>query len=260
MAALNAVALAGALSAQDPSWGTETFEIADGHAVLSGPGLYVNCALAAGLETDVAPHDLDRLEQRSRELGVPPGFEVTELTRKSVLELLVDRGYQIESATNAMIRPLDDLPAEPDIGVELQAVDEELLPLWLETTALGWGHTADEARRASDAWSRAAFEADEPGLLLARSTDDGRPVGCASLAIRDGVATLGGMSTPPPERGRGVQTALIASRLRLARERGCDIATTQVIAGSGSERNLLRHGFRTTHTRTLYEQEPEPWS
>ena len=127
----------------------------------------------------------------------------------------------------------------------------------MQTTALGWGHTTDRARRASDAYSRAAAAVDEPGLLLARSTDDGRPIGCASLAIRDGVATLGGMSTPPPERGRGVQGALIAYRLRYAHEHGCDVATTQVIGGSASERNLLRHGFRPTHTKTTFERQPE---
>ena len=240
--ALNAVALSRVLSRQDPSWGTETFPLGDGHAVLSGPGLYVNQVQAAGVEQEVTDDDLDRLEQRSRHVGVQPAFEVSELTRGSVVRRLVKRGYQSDSATNAMVRRLDELPAEPDVGVDFHAVDEELLPVWLETTALGWGHTTDEARRASDAWSRAAFEADEPGLLLARSTDHGRPVGCATLAIRDGVATLGGMSTPPAERGRGVQTALIVYRLRFARERGCDVATTQVIGRSASERNLLRHG------------------
>jgi len=79
---------------------------------------------------------------------------------------------------------------------------------------------------------------------LVRDVDDGRPIGCASLTVRDGVATLGGMSTLASERGRGVQSSLIAHRVRLAVELGCDIVTSTVAPGGTSERNLLRQRFR----------------
>lgn len=36
------------------------------------------------------------------------------------------------------------------------------------------------------------------------------------MTVTDGIATLGGMSTLTNERGRGVQAALIAHRLRAA--------------------------------------------
>jgi hypothetical protein len=42
--ARNAVAHALVLAAQDPSWGTDVFELAGGQVVLCGPGLYVNRA------------------------------------------------------------------------------------------------------------------------------------------------------------------------------------------------------------------------
>jgi GNAT superfamily N-acetyltransferase len=91
-------------------------------------------------------------------------------------------------------------------------------------------------------------------MVIAYDRNDGRPLGCASMTIRDRVATTGGMSTLPAERGRGVQAALIRFRLHLAAERGCAIGATTAVTGGASERNLQRHGFRprfeiTTWTR-----------
>ncbi len=84
---------------------------------------------------------------------------------------------------------------------------------------------------------------DGDGLVIASDAGDGRSVGCASLTIHNGVATLGGMSTVPSERERGVQRAMILHRLRVARDRGCDVVTSSAAPGGTSERNLIRHGF-----------------
>ena len=88
-----------------------------------------------------------------------------------------------------------------------------------------------------------AAKVDGDRFVLATDTVSGDPIACATLSIRDDVATLGGMSTVPSARRRGVQSALIRHRLALAASSGCAIATTTVAPGGDSERNLLRHGF-----------------
>ncbi len=255
--ALDAVAMAEVLREQDPRWRTEVFDLADGKAVLCGSGLYVNQVLAAGLEETVTDEHFELLERTSQRVGVVPAFEVTAATKPAVLDRLAERGYRRGREAAALVRPLGDViedEAEPAIVIEEATGD--LLSIWQATSALALGHLEPDARRASDAFAQAADRVDDPGLLLARSVPDGRPIGCASLAIRDGVATLGGMSTLPEHRQQGVQGALIRHRLRVAREWGCEIAASTAAVGERSERNLLRHGFHRLHVKATFEQQP----
>jgi hypothetical protein len=125
----------------------------------------------------------------------------------------------------------------------IEPANRELLTLWQTTSVAGWSHATPEAVKASDAFARVAAVIDGDRFVVARDKRDGRPVGCASMTVSDGIATLGGMSTVPGERGRGVQAALIVHRLRAAVELDCRIATSTVSPDGVSERNLLRHGF-----------------
>jgi GNAT superfamily N-acetyltransferase len=100
--------------------------------------------------------------------------------------------------------------------------------------------TAEEAQAVTD--SCHGFE-----RLLA--TVDGERAGGAATNYHEGAAALCGDATLPRFRGRGVQTALIARRLRDAREAGCDLAIACVIPGSGSHRNYERLGFRLAYMR-----------
>lgn len=229
----------------DPSWGSETFALAGGHMVLCGPGMYVNRALAIGLDDPVADADIELIELRSAAVGVRAAVEITSVTDPTLSARLARRGYVAERSTATLRRGLDDVAAlpDPDPGIVVRPAGADLLPVWLSTSALGWGHVQPDARRASDAFGRAAALVDGDGLVLATDGHDGRPLGCASLTMRDGVATLGGMSTVPDERRRGVHTALIRHRLRVAAQGGCEIATTSAAPGGASERNLMRHGF-----------------
>jgi GNAT superfamily N-acetyltransferase len=243
--ARDAAAFADVLGDQDPSWRSEWFALAGGRVVLCGAGLYVNHALAVGLDGPLTEAAWRTFEQRCAAVGVEPAFEVSPATAGEVVAQLVDRGYALDGARAAMLRGLDRaeaLPA-PDPRFVIEPANGELLGVWQVTSAAGWGHASVAARRASDAFARAAAVVDGEGLVVVRDATDGRPVGCASTTVTDRIATLGGMSTLPSERGRGVQAALIAHRLRRAVELGCEVATSSAAPDSGSERNLIRHGF-----------------
>ena len=233
-----------ALLAIDPTWGTDVFELAGGVAALHGRGLYVNRACAAGIEPAITEADLDELERRSRAAGVEPAIEVTPSTHPDSLDVLRRRGYRPDDEVIAFRRPVEAARRSelPD-WLTVERVDGERVAEWQETAAAGWGHVDPAARRASDVFAAAAAIVDTPGLLLAIDETTGTAVGCASLAVDGGVATLGGMSTVPTARRRGVQTALIHHRLDLAAGLGCDIATSQAQPDSASARNLERHGF-----------------
>ena len=63
------------------------------------------------------------------------------------------------------------------------------------------------------------------------------------LQMADGVALIRTASTRFAHRGNGVQTALIAERLKAASESGCDVAFSIAERGGGSQRNLEKFGF-----------------
>lgn len=240
----NAVLVAETIADIDPSWGSEAFELAGGAVVLCGPGLYVNRAIAVGHDAPLTDEEWELLEARSRAVGVPPALEITPATHPAVKEAAAARGYALEEIEHALVRSTDlrDVPP-PDPRFEVLPANRGLLPMWQETAACGWGHAEGPARQASDVFARAAAVVDGEGFTLIRHAGSGRPLGCASLTIHDGVATLGGMSTLPEQRGQGVQTSLIRHRLRVAAASGCDVATSIAVPDGPSERNLLRHGF-----------------
>ena len=242
--------------ALDDSWGAVTFSLADGEVVLDGPGLFVNRALGLGIDTEVGDDELDELEARSMALDVPAQVEVTALTSPGLVELLRARDYVEVQRTVVMAMELSGAGTyrAPADGVVVEAVDDASLPVWMDTAAAAWGHATAERRSASDAFARAAHIVDRPGLLLARSITDRRPLGCATLKAREGLAALGGMSTLPKERRRGVQAALVHHRLDLAAELGCDLAATSAAEGSPSARNLQRLGFFRSHIKVGFER------
>jgi GNAT superfamily N-acetyltransferase len=77
----------------------------------------------------------------------------------------------------------------------------------------------------------------------------------ATLCIYNGVGLPAGAATVPEMRRRGLQTALIAARIRYAFERGCDLVTMVAAQGSHSQRNGERNGFRVGYTRTKWRHE-----
>jgi GNAT superfamily N-acetyltransferase len=246
--ALDAAAFADVLAVHDPSWQSEARELAGGWLVLSGAGLYVNVALGVGIEASLTDDDVDVIIGRSAAIGVPPSVEVTPSTHRGTIERLTARGFApAGSHTQVLARdidpPADDHTGDRDDIVIRSVRSADDLARWQEVSALGWGHTTSAARRAADTFAVAAHAIDGDGMVIAFDAVDGRPLGCASLTIRDRLATLGGMSTIPAERGRGVQAALIHHRLGIARAHDCDIATSRAVVGGASARNVERHGF-----------------
>ena len=244
--AANAVEHTRSLAMRDPSWGSEVHPFAGGWLVLAGLGMYINQAMAAGIDDELSQADLDLLLERSRVIGVAPTIEVTSINLPQGVRRIREQGFVHDpmcdiacltrSVTPTAIDAPDDVVVRP---IESEADSH----LWQETSAIGWGHTTAEARKASDAFAAAAHALDNEHMVVALDPVDGRPVGCASMTVRDKVAMLAGMSTIPVERRRGVQAALIRYRLTEARRLGCDLAVTTATRGSASERNLQRHGF-----------------
>ncbi|HEU5100722.1 MAG TPA: GNAT family N-acetyltransferase, partial [Roseiflexaceae bacterium] len=86
---------------------------------------------------------------------------------------------------------------------------------------------------------------------------DGQPAGGGGMYVHERVAELGGASTRPAFRRRGVQRALIDARLRAAYEQGCDLAMVITSPGTDSQRNVERAGFRLAYTKVIAVAPPD---
>ncbi len=249
--AANAVDHTRSLASKDQTWRGDIQPIAGGWLVLAGPGMYVNQAMAAGVHDELTSGDVDVLVERSAAVGVVPTIEVTPATLEESMQTIERRRFEHDpdSDNTCLTRPLSAPVIDAPDDLVIRAVESEAdLRIWQETSAAGWGHTSPGARRVSDAFVAAAQALDSEHMFVAFDSADNRPIGCASTTVRDGVAMLGGMSTIPAERRRGVQAALLRHRLDHARRLGCDLVVTTAATGGASERNLLRHGFTPAFT------------
>jgi hypothetical protein len=81
---------------------------------------------------------------------------------------------------------------------------------------------------------------------------DGKPGATGMLCLHDGVALFAGASTIPEMRRCGLQASLLEARMRYAYEHRCPLAMMVTEAGSQSQRNAERKGFRIAYTRTKW--------
>lgn len=248
-AALNCAAIVAPLARLEPGLGSVFLPLADGHVVLLGPGMYVNRGIAMGLGIEVSSDDLATLETLSEQAGVTAEVEVSPWARSSLLETTAARGYQAAWFRSTLVYELEDdhlATSRSTIGID-EVGDDEALSLWQQTAADGFGYTTSAQRATSDMFAAASYATEGTHLYLARI--DGRPVGVASLTVRDLVANLWGMTTLPSARRQGVQSELIRHRLAVAMNAGCDVAVSTADPGGVSERNLVRHGFSIIYTK-----------
>jgi MOSC domain-containing protein YiiM/GNAT superfamily N-acetyltransferase len=120
------------------------------------------------------------------------------------------------------------------------------------------GSVGDRADDAPNPWPAVySALADHPHRVVLIAEIDNRPVGLASLHTHNRSGWLRGAAVVPEARGRGIQSALIAERVRLAIERGCDLVGAWAEPAGTSARNLQRLGMREVGTREHYLYAPE---
>lgn len=249
-------ALGRSLAEVAPSSPAATEPLADGWLVLCGPGMYVNAACGCGRAAPLTAEQWATIVDRACEVGVAPSIEMGPTTHAGTRDAAGARGFAPGGTRDAYVRRLD-VPfgdRAPDPGVEIDEIDDGGLAVWQQAAGEGFGHADPAARAVSDLWARAALRAGDR-MFVALDRRDRQPLASAILHLTDGVATLGGMSTVPAARGRGIQMLMLRHRLGLARDAGAELAVSTA-ANPASARNLVRAGFErafTIETWALHE-------
>lgn len=96
-----------------------------------------------------------------------------------------------------------------------------------------------------------------PGCVFYLARRAGNVAGCGMVRLSDGLAQLGGASTLPAERRRGVQSALLRARLADAAASGADLAVVTTEPASKSQQNVQRAGFALLYARAILRRMPK---
>ena len=152
---------------------------------------------------------------------------------------LHDRGLEPGWGWMVFRRGVDDVP-EPTTSLRLVRVGHAEAPAFGRIVATGYA-----LPEAVASW---AANAHEVGWDCWLALDGDEPAAAAGVFIAEGVGYLGFAATLPEHRGKGGQNALLAARIKHAREASCDVVVTETgerrdDLPSNSYRNIMRSGF-----------------
>lgn len=226
--------------------------VGGGYAIYSGAGSPVTQAVGLGLNGAVSREEFTRLEEFYFRRNEPVRVETCPLADGTLIEHYRERGYGVTEFSNVMVRPVGgELRGEPAKDVAIQRVDASEIDLWVLTVAQGFAEHFPVTQELLEIM-RMFASGKNTECYLARI--GGKVVGGATVAMRGRIAGFFGASTLPDFRRRGVQTALLQTRMRRASEEGCELAMSLAQPGSASQRNITRQGFQTLYTRVKFEK------
>jgi GNAT superfamily N-acetyltransferase len=236
-----------------PEFPAASERIAGGIATFTGVDSPISQVIGAGLDGDVTEAELDRLEGFFKTRGAPAILELSTFAGPSFVEMLNRRRYTIVEFSHVLLRNCErsEEYSEPPHEIAIREVragaraDEA--KLYSDTVAKGYAEFLPPTQDLLDVVE--GFCYDPHGQCFLASVN-GQPGGGGAAALFDGIGTLGGASVLPEFRGRGVQAALIAARMKWLAKRDCEWFATVTHPGGTSHRNMERFGFRLAYART----------
>jgi ribosomal protein S18 acetylase RimI-like enzyme len=234
---------------QRPEIGAAEEEICGGHMIFAGLGSPIGRAVGMGLDQPFTAQDLDRIEQFYRSHKAPSQLDVCPLHDPELFELLKERGYAIAELNNVLYRPLtpdEELPAPPPhCEIRRGSIDEADA----SASILDRAFFPNGAPKEFAGLLTPLYQMDNALTFVAMA--DGTMVACgAGMVIPEHrVFGLFGAGTMPEFRGRGLQTALLRTRMAAAAQAGCEYAVIVTNGGSTSQRNAERLGFRVAYSK-----------
>lgn len=230
-----------------PELNPAVLSVAGGVAVYAGGDSPYSRAVGIGLRGPAPQTEVERIEAFYGNYGLTPELSLCPLADRGLLEHLGQAGYRIEMFMHAWARaiePREDFHLPSGTVVCPIAYDEA--ELWARVAFKGGLDSEGAEPTRASVISAYPYMAHTTCYL---AWIDGEAAGAGTMSIDDGLAELFGASTRVPFRNRGIQAALLASRLAEAQRLGCDLATVHTEPGSASQRNVERLGFRLAYTK-----------
>jgi hypothetical protein len=234
---------------REPFSGAISTTIAGTLAMFAGVGSPITQTFCLGIHERPTERDLEALERFFTSRGSPVLHEVSPHAGVEVLAMLAGRGYKPIEVSNVLYQPIDQFtPIATNQEVRVRQVEKHEAASYGALSVRGWSEFPEvipfiHGFAQSSVAVATCFVAELNGDAIAN----------AAMFMHGGVALLAGASTVPEGRRRGAQQALLDARLRAAAARGCDLAMVVTAAGSASQRNSERNGFKVAYTRTKWQ-------
>jgi GNAT superfamily N-acetyltransferase len=201
---------------------------------------------------EVTEGALGEMEEFFSQRGSATMHEVCPHAGVAVMEKLCGRGYVPMEVSNVLYRTVEVPEGKLGDGIRVRAVGADEAELWGKVSARGWTHGHPELEGFMKQMGALCVAREQSPCFLAEV--DGVAGAAGGLVLNEGVALFAGAATVPELRRRGLQGALLAERMRYAAEAGCDLAMMVAEAGSESQRNAERKGFRVGYTRMKWRK------
>jgi GNAT superfamily N-acetyltransferase len=233
----------------DSAW----MKCAGADVVFDGVDAPTTQTFGLGMFEELTSAALDEIERFFQERGAEVMHEVSPFAGAATLDLLCARGYEPFEISSVMYRAVEEpAAASADSGIRVRVIDPVEGRLWNEVSARGWTHEHPELEVFVQQMGAIIVAREQSPCFLAEI--DGVAGAAGVLILHKGVALFAGAATVPEMRRRGLQAALLETRMRYAFEHGCDLAMMVAEAGSNSQRNAERKGFRVAYTRMKWRK------
>jgi GNAT superfamily N-acetyltransferase len=234
-----------------PESTSEWMKCAGATVVFDGINAPTTQTFGLGLFEELTPAALGEIEQFFLKRGAEVMHEVSPFAGAAALDLLCARGYRPFEISSVLYRAVEPPTEAHASGIRVRAVGMDEAQLWSDINARGWTHEHPEFEDFVRAAGVMLVAREGSPCFLAEI--NGTPGAAGALIVHEGVALFGGAATVPELRRLGLQAALLNERMRYATDHGCDLAMMVTEAGSNSQRNAERIGFRVAYSRLKWK-------
>ncbi|MGH9722988.1 MAG: GNAT family N-acetyltransferase [Bryobacteraceae bacterium] len=233
-----------------PDSGAAWIECAGAYAVFDGVDSPISQSFGLGIFEELSAASLEIVERFFLDRGAPVLVELSPLAGVAALNLLCSRNYRPVEISSVLYRLVEKPAARDNGNIRVRVTGPEDAKLWTDISARGW--TKEHPELLHFLLQIGAIATAREQSLCFLGEVDGVPGAAGVLCVHEGVALFAGSATVPELRRRGLQAALLEERMRYAFDHGCELAMMVAEAGSESQRNAERKGFRIAYTRTKW--------
>jgi hypothetical protein len=234
-----------------PDSGSEWIEVGGAVAVFDGIDAPTTQSFGLGVFEPLTAGTLERMERFFFTRNTAAMHEVCPLAGVDALDLFCERGYRPIEISNVMFRAVEKPNLDHPANIKVRVVGTDEAQLWGKISARGWTHEHPELQEFVQKMGVLCVARKNSPCFLAEI--DGKPGAAGVLSVFGGVALFAGAATVPELRCNGLQAALLQERMQYAFEHRCDLAMMVAEAGSNSQRNAERKGFRVAYTRIKWK-------
>ena len=234
--------------AMAPEAAPTLLRVGGGVAAFFAPNIQISRAVGLGMRGAVSAAELDGLEAFYRGRAPAVRILVSAHADPTLYALLGARGFRLVELDTVLVRAIGPAERFADAAAVTRLARDDEAAAWVRTSLSGF---SDRDEPPPPGGHAPIYERlfTMPSVTYLFGLVDGVARASAAVDVQRSTAHLFATSTMPVARRRGLQGALIEARLALAQQAGCDLAFLHTAAGSPSQRNAERHGFRPVASR-----------